>query len=206
MRVQVEGLPFAHLNLRRNPFGQWTREELLQLALVDLRHVLPRLEQPGFVLQLLGDKGFGKTTHALAIRRRFPAAGYVHIAEGTRGTLPSGQPIIVDEAQRLTWRQVHQLFRTTTPLVLSTHYDFRRIVAAYGRTVESLMMGQRMTAAWLRALLNRRIAASRRGPGPIPTIRLTTAQRLLDEHGPNVRAILDTLYSRFQQMQDMGHV
>lgn len=206
MRAQVEGLPFAHLNLRRNPFGQWTREEMMRLSIVDLRHVMRRLHEPRFVLQLLGEKGHGKTTHALAIRCRFSDAGYVHIAEGARATLPTGCPLIVDEAQRLTWRQVHQLFRRPVPLVLGTHYDYSPIVAAYGRPVETVRVGQRMTAAWLRALLNRRIAASRREPGATPTIRLRTAEHLLEQHGSDVRAILDTLYVRFQQLQDIGHV
>jgi hypothetical protein len=63
-------LPYAHLNLRRNPFGEFSEDERTALALVDIEPIIERLNNPGYVVQFVGEKGYGKTTHLLAIRSR----------------------------------------------------------------------------------------------------------------------------------------
>jgi len=98
-------LPFAHLNLRRNPFGEFSAEDWTRLADVDLEEFDGLLAEAGSVVQFVGEKGYGKTTHLLAIGARFPGSGYVHIPEGERAEVPGGNPLLIDEAQRLTWRQ-----------------------------------------------------------------------------------------------------
>ena len=62
------GLAFAHLNLRRNPFGEPLRAERGELAVADrsmLEEWVERLQRPGFAVQFLGGCGRGKTTHLL---------------------------------------------------------------------------------------------------------------------------------------------
>ena len=78
----MSSLPFAHLNLRRNPFGEFSVEERAQLAVVDLEPAIAHLSSDvangrGAVVQVLGEKGFGKTTHLLALYSRHPGASYV---------------------------------------------------------------------------------------------------------------------------------
>jgi len=65
-------LPFAHLNLRRNPFGELDLSQRAALAVVDVDRFVRRLAQPGYAVQFTGDRGRGKTTHLLAILRHFP--------------------------------------------------------------------------------------------------------------------------------------
>ena len=51
--------PFARFNLRRNPFGELTREERAEVAIVDSLDVwLNWLSVPNRVLQFLGNCGF----------------------------------------------------------------------------------------------------------------------------------------------------
>ncbi len=196
-------LPYAHLNLRRNPFGEFSEDERTALARVDVDPIIARLNDPRYVVQFVGEKGYGKTTHLLAIRSRLPGAGYVHIPEGERAAVPSGCPILIDEAQRLTQWQQFQVFRSNTPLVLGTHRDFQRKLRRAGRVVETIEVEQGTDTERLHRLLNARIEWVRRGDGQMPSITLPTADNLLKEFGPNIRGILHQLYTAFQNLNEI---
>ena len=201
-RASSSLLPFAHLNLRRNPFGEFSVEDWTRLADVDLDEFDELLAEPGSVLQFVGDKGYGKTTHLLAIGVRFPGSGYVHIPEGERAEVPGGNPVLIDEAQRLTWRQRRQVFRSSVPLVLGTHRDFTRELTRAGRRVRTVAAEDRMNATRLTRILNSRIEWVRRGGGPVPGVLYETAAGMLERFGPNIRRIQLELYMTFQDMND----
>ena len=160
------------------------------------------LRKPGSVLQFVGEKGYGKTTHLLAIRSRFPDAAYVHIPEGERAEIPDGNPQLIDEAQRLTRQQKRRVFRSSVPLVLGTHRDFARELAWAGRRVRTVAVGDRMNSTLLTRILNSRIEWVRRDEGLVPGVRHRTAARLLERFGPDVRRIQYELYLAFQYMED----
>ncbi len=64
--------PFARFHLYRNPFGELTRQERAELAVVDLQPLVQWLNAPtrkGQVLQFVGPCGHGKSTHLLALGR-----------------------------------------------------------------------------------------------------------------------------------------
>jgi hypothetical protein len=197
-------LPYAHLNLRRNPFGEFSEDERTALALVDVEPIIARLNDPRYVVQFVGEKGYGKTTHLLAIRSRLPGAGYVHIPEGERAAVPSGCPILIDEAQRLTQWQQFQVFRSNTPLVLGTHRDFQRKLLRAGRVVETIKVERGTDTERLHRLLNARIEWVRRGDGQVPLITMATAKNLRKEFGPNIRGILHHLYTAFQNRNEIA--
>ena len=200
--VQQLHLPYAHLNLRRNPFGELTVDDWIILADVEIDDEVAALSNSRTAIQYVGEKGHGKTTHLLAIRSRFPNAGYLHIPEGERRKLPSGAPILIDEAQRLTVWQRWRLFRSSIPLVLGTHRDFATELARSGRHVTTIEVARRTDTARLHRLLNSRIAVVRRGPGTIPSISHGTTNELLKRFGPDIRAIVHTLYSEFQTLSE----
>lgn len=200
----VPRLPFAHLNLRRNPFGELSIEEWTAIADVDLQPLLPLLNDRRAAIQFIGDKGCGKTTHLLAIRTHCQAAAYVHLPEGERSAVPIGSPLLIDEAQRLTLWQRRQLFRSGIPLVLGTHRDFETALRRAGRDVNTVRVADGTNPERLQRLLNARIAAARRQPGNIPTVSLRTAEHLLDEFGPNVRCIVHEMYGRVQRLQQVS--
>jgi flagellar biosynthesis GTPase FlhF len=78
----VAGLPFFHLNLRRNPFGELTVAERTRLAMVECAVALQHLKSPRSVIQVVGERGFGKTTHLLALAAQYEKSTYVHIRKG----------------------------------------------------------------------------------------------------------------------------
>lgn len=202
----MSSLPFAHLNLRRNPFGEFSAEERAQLAVLDLEPAIAHLSSAvangrGAVVQVLGEKGFGKTTHLLALYARYPGASYVYIAEGERATIPAtGEPLLIDEAQRLTVLQRIQLFRSTRTLILGTHYDFESALRRCGRSVLSLTANRHTAPERVWQILNQRIEFVRRGDGDIPSVSPKTVQQLLAEFGCDLRSMQHSLYDRFQKL------
>ena len=76
----IDWLPYAKLNLLRNPFGQLSREDRVAAAVVDLDRWLPRLNNPKFALQIMGDCGRGKSTHMLSLLAQFSDGAYVYLS------------------------------------------------------------------------------------------------------------------------------
>lgn len=206
LRSCTPSLPFAHLNLRRNPFGELSIAEWTALADVDVSQILHALEQPQAAVQLIGDKGFGKTTHLLALRARCESAGYVHIPEGERRAVPTGSPVLIDEAQRLTVRQRWLLFRSSVPVVLGTHRDFENALQRSGRHVLTVHVEKQTDSDRLHRILNTRIAAVRRNSGAIPTVSRSTVDQLMARFGPNIRQIIHELYARTQRLSEVAEL
>jgi len=193
-------LPFAHLNLRFNPFGEAGLDERAPLAVVEL----PPLGQ-GEVVQFVGDCGRGKTTHLLALRARHPGAVYERLDEGQdrcRGPIPSTRLFLLDEAQRLRPSLLLRLLGREGPLALGTHAD---LSAAAGRPLLTVQLSG-LDVPRLRAIVERRIAWARRRTGLVPVVPDSTLQALIGRHGDDLRAIEGTLYDAFQGMKEPGHV
>lgn len=193
-------LPFAHLNLRFNPFGEAEPDERAALAVVDL----PELG-PGDAVQFVGDCGRGKTTHLLALRARWPGAVYERLDEGQdrcRGRVPATGLFLLDEAQRLRPSLLRELLARAAPVALGTHVDLR---AAAGRSLTTVRLND-LSLARLRAVLERRIAWARRGGGTVPALPERTLLALRARHGDDLRAIEATLYDALQNMKEPGDV
>lgn len=199
-------VPYEQLNVRHNPFGELTEAERAELAVVDINDACDFLRRPYSAVQFVGEKGFGKTTHLLAIRLRFKEAGYVHIPEGERAAVPDGSPILVDEAQRLTWRQRKRLFPERRPLVLGTHRDFESALRRAGRNVRTIQVHRSTTAERIHELLNRRIEHARRSSLPVPSIRPATVKQLQERFGSDVRAMLGWMYERFEALDHVREI
>lgn len=194
-------LPYAHLNLTRNPFGELPLDERATLAVTAIERHVALLRSPGQAVQFLGDKGRGKTTHLLAIASRFAAAAYVHLPEDApTPPIPSGHPLLIDEAQRLPRRLRRQVFAGRTPLVLGSHENHAAELARAAYRVETVEVATTINGERMHAILNRRIQAARRAAGVIPTVSLETAERLLLEFRGDVRAVASHLYDVFQQL------
>ncbi len=194
--------PFASWNLRRNPFGELSREERGELAVVErIEDWLKVLEGSMSALQFVGDCGFGKTTHLLALLRHLPAASYVYYPEaGTPPPLPRARPVLIDEAQRMGRRQEIQLIRHAGPVVLGTHVDFTSRLQRAGFEVTTVNVESPKTSETLTRILNRRIEASRLSDDQsLPLIAPALAAKLLQRFGSNVRNIEHFLYDCFQR-------
>ncbi|HQZ63806.1 MAG TPA: hypothetical protein PLY87_01965 [Planctomycetaceae bacterium] len=203
----MNSLPFAHLNLRRNPFGELTADERTELALVNISDAVQHLTKPRSVVQFIGEKGFGKTTHLLALAGRFAEHVYVHIPEGPRTAIPdAGEPLLIDEAQRLTLPQRWQVFRSDRRLILGTHRDFTNAMRTEGRSILTLSADRFTDATHVCTIFNARIEAVRRADGPTPSVTPKTAALLFAKFGSDLRSIEHALYHIFQQLKDVSDV
>ena len=208
MNRNANQLPFQHLNLRVNPFGEWSPDELRELVVTDVEGFVAKLkEDKKYAVQFLGEKGRGKTTHLLAILRHFPDSPYVHLPEdGPLPAIPEGNFLFIDEIQRLPRRKRRRLFRTARKLVIGSHEDVADELRVADFDVDTIHVHETMDADRLWTLLNARVEKARRGPGPVPRVLHSTADRLLKEHNSDVRAIQRSLYEIFQSMRQIENV
>lgn len=177
------------------------------LAVVETRAALQHLTMSRSVVQIVGEKGYGKTTHLLALATHFASASYVHIPEGERIAIPkTGEPILIDEAQRLTLMQRLQVFRSNRRLILGTHKDFEKDLRRAARSVLTIAADQFTNESRIHTLLNARVQSARRTDGSIPTITMQTASRLFAQFGSDIRSIEHSLYHTFQQLRDIQDV
>ena len=193
-------LPFVHLNLRFNPFGEPTLDDRPSLAVVEL----PPLGA-GDAIQFVGDSGRGKTTHLLALWGRTPGAVYERLQEGQdrcRGPVPPTGLFLLDEAQRLRGPLLRRLLRRAGPVALGTHQD---LSTAAGRPLPTVHLNS-LDVARLRSIVVRRLEWARRGEGPIPEVPDAALGALIRRHGDDLRAIEGTLYDAIQSMKEPGEV
>ena len=192
-------LPWARFNLRRNPFGELTRQERAQIAVVDVDGILPLVGQNHSVVQFIGDCGRGKTTRMLSLQARLPDSSYVYLPEDQPcPAIPHGVPLLIDEAQRLSRSVRRRIFSTGVPLILATHRDLNRSLQRHGYVVSTQRIGEGNVPELVHQLLNRRMEASRLGDGPIPRVTAHDSRVLVQRFGTNIRSIEDYLYDRFQ--------
>ncbi len=192
-------LPWAWCNLRRNPFGELTREERVELAVVDVDSIAARVADSRSAVQLIGDCGRGKTTRMLVLKHSLADSAYVYLAEDQPcPAIPAGRPLLIDEAQRLPAAVRRRVFGSGLPLVLATHRDLNRPLVRAGYRVHSEEIGGQNDAALLCRVLNRRIEASRLGSGGVPALSIDQAHALVVRFGSNIRAIEGFLYERVQ--------
>lgn len=193
-------LPFAHLNLRYNPFGQIDPPLRAALAVVSLPE-----PSTTSIVQWVGAAGRGKSTHLLALHYQHPESVYEYIAAGQHRfrTAPHSTPLfLLDEAQRLSRWQLRRLCTSFAHIVISSHVD---LSARLKRPVQTLRL-HGLSRTRLAEIVSRRIEAARRGPGPVPQLSEAALDQLLRRHHDDVRAIESELYEIFQRIEEPGYV
>ncbi|WP_168210548.1 hypothetical protein [Persicimonas caeni] len=199
-------LPFAHLNLRRNPFGEVPPEERGRLAVVDVERFVPKLAAPGFVVEFVGDCGRGKTTHLRALWDRSPNAPFVKVPEKARGfDVPDAPLVFVDEAQFLGRWQRRRTFRGERSFAVGTHESLAKVYERAGLDWIMIEVGG-VDAERVRQMIERRLEWARREPGPLPQVTNAAIAAMLERHGDDLRAIEHHLYEVFQRLEEIRDV
>lgn len=199
-------LPFSHVNLTRNPFGELTTTETAHVALLEPQDTLQFLNPPKTCVQFIGEKGRGKTTHLLDLCRRIPEAVYVHYEEASRPEVPQGHILVLDEFQRLNWRKRRQAYRRAQTLILGTHVNYATEIDKAGFRLKTIEVPLKLDPQRLQKIVQLRIEAFRRNDGEVPFLRLEEAEFLLRKHGSNLRSILHHLYHCLQSQQSPGPI
>ena len=191
--------------------------ELLQeeVALEELgengRMGLFRKRRPGsrVLLQFLGPSGCGKSTVLLALKDRLPNArflawcpdrGWPPVPRLEPGAAMGTGPLLLDDAHEMS-RRIERLVCRYPLVAAATQVDLSRRFLRVGFRVETVDVGGDLDPGRLRRMVIRRMEWARRGPGPLPEIRVATLKNLLLEYGRNLRAIQADLYGMFQQLE-----
>ncbi|MFZ0548490.1 MAG: hypothetical protein WAM60_23785 [Candidatus Promineifilaceae bacterium] len=199
--------PFFSLGFHCNPFRTLTDEEWAEIAVIP-SYVQQKLVVGYENLQVLGEKGYGKTTILLSIaaekRHHGRRIAYEYIPEDGRTfqtPLDNLDDFFLDEAQRLEKKERKRLLThpNAPSLVIASHEDLASLFAAYGRSLTTIKLGQ-TELAHLQAVLNRRLAYSSLTEHPPFTFTDEAVQQLWDKFGRNIRATEHYLYEYFQQL------
>ena len=196
------GLPFAHLNLRFNPFGELTRQERATLAVVDLGDLPRFLHNERHAIQFLAHQGNGKSTHLLALHTHFSDASYTQFYPGEKPTLSLTPMSFLDSFDLLPARQRRRLYGRMRSFACTTHVDLSNELHRAGIHVRTVEVG-RYAPSRLKEIFRRRIVfAQRHANQPVPALHDKTVQRLMEKHGDNIRAMESELYDIFQQLKE----
>jgi len=190
-------LPYARLNLRRNPFGELGPEERAAIAVVEADGLAERLQKPGLAVQILGGCGCGKTTWLLALLRGFPGAPFVKVVEGVRTALPAGHPLFVDDAHLLPPTRRRRLFGRRASFVLTTHVDLAAEIERCGLAAFTVRPAETQDVERLERAFALRVEAARRDSGPLPRVPRAMVEELVRRFGSDVRSMEHCLYHAF---------
>lgn len=205
--------PFFHfrkIGYRRNPFGALTAEEWAAVAVLP-----PQAAQAlatGFAhLQLLGPMGVGKSTALLAVQEVFRQAGrrttveYLPLGKRRFDTETAVLDVfLLDEAQRLSWRQRRRLVSGVgngrLQIVLSSHEDLTRVFAQKGLVLTSVDLAGEMTVDWITAVLDRRLSYFALPDQPRAILSDAAVYYLYQRFGNNLRQMEYFLYEVWQRL------
>jgi GTPase SAR1 family protein len=200
-------LPYEHLNLRFNPFGELPNEERCLCSVVDCDDWVHFLQEKNRAIQFIGKSGCGKTTCCLSLQHHFSHSEYYRIpCDGRLHYRLKGDPIVLDELQFTSERMKLRIFRNHRRLIIGTHTDLNSELHKAGFDVLTIYPEQLLSLSSLHSIVNRRIEFARRAEGEIPVITIETVNTLYSRHAGNVRAVEHELYKRFQILQRVEHV
>jgi hypothetical protein len=202
--------PFHTLGYQCNPFRALTDTEWVDIV-VPHPQVKAMLADPPAHLQVIGEKGHGKTTTLLYIaahaRANGQRAAYEHLEVEARHytTSPTGLDLFcLDEAQRLAPTERTRLLTTLVEnknlrTVIGTHEDLSPLFDHYHLPLVTLQL-ETVPLTHVEAVIRRRLdyfVLNPAQPGTVPTPQALAA--LHHYFGANLRKIEQVLYEVYQQ-------
>ena len=209
--IRKRPFPFHALGCRRNPFGSLTMAEWTAVSMPPPTLQAAWAQNPP-VLQLLGEKGCGKTSALFWLLAQLEAEGapaaYEHLPEGARRftmELAGLDGFVLDEAQRLSWREKRRLVKERpSRLILSSHQDLTRWFRRRGTLVVSVNLEHEVTLAQVTAVLHRRLDTFALDGRPRLTLSDDAIQFLHKQFSPDLRAMEFFLYEVWQDQIEPG--
>ncbi len=199
-------LPYYPLGYRGNPFGTLTRAEWASLAVLTAE-IEAALDSGAFHLQMIGEKGHGKTSTLMALEARFRHEGaavtYERVPAGSdrfHADLAGLDVLLLDEVQRLRRSERRRLRRAALAglrLIIGTHEDLRPVMARRGVPLTSICL-HTLPFDHIRRIIDDRLAFfALPGAAARVTVPDDVLRQLLAEEHDSIRAVQDRLYHAF---------
>ncbi len=191
--------PYRASGLRRNPFA-WTADDRDPGPF--LNHLAIARPRPGEgrLLQLIGEKGAGKTTHLRHWHESIGGDYHYVPPEGPFDRAPIGPLVFWDEADRLPDRTLVKLFRRAkdqgSTVVAGTHRDLRRPARKTKFPVDTFEFAP-VTPELLREWVDTRMHVAQLEDGSPCTVHVDDADLaavLAEPEGRNLRGAGDLLH------------
>lgn len=206
--------PFTRLGYRCNPFRVATKEEFGALGVLP-EGIRPLLEGTASNLQLLGERGRGKTSILLRLLAHFREEGinvaYEYLPPGQRAyssALDDLDLLLLDEFQRLGRRARAKLIlrarsrdRAGLWLIISSHVDAAAAFQSFNKPLETLHLSS-LGKSHARKVLERRQEYFSLPDGATARLSDDAFDLLWERYGDDLRAIEAALYEAFQQLLD----
>lgn len=205
---------FHHrLGYKANPFGALTAEEGTAVAFIPptVQHILDAGERH---LQLLGPKGCGKTTTLLKVTEHFTCQGrqvaYEYLPEGQTHfvtNLADVEVFVLDEAQRLSWRERRRWLKglTAVTLIFSSHEDLASSFAHH-HALQSVKVDAAISLTHYQMWINRRLAHFSLPDASPVTLTDEAIAYLYQTFQADMRAAEYFLYEVFQKDWTQAHI
>ena len=198
-------LPFAHLNLRFNPFGELTRKQRFEVAVVDISDLLSLLQKPKQAIQFVADHGRGKSTHLIALHTHFSKAPYTQLHSMDKPEFKHEPLHFIDSIENLSKSSRKKLYKKATSIAITTHIDLSKELfkAGYDVTTKEISL---YDPDLLKIALNKRIELARRSDKEIPCLNISAIQKLKRLFGDDIRSMETHLYEIFQLLDGVKNV
>lgn len=200
------------MGYRRNPFGALSAEEWTAVVYVGAG-LRPFLQMPPQNLQLLGAKGCGKSSSLLKIADYFRGQGvrvaYEYLPEGQHHfvtDLTAVELFVLDEAQRLSWRERRRWLATAVGHIFSSHQNLAPLLAAKGIAVQTVQVEGVASPEHYEGWIGQRLAYFAL-PG-VAQVRLTqtAVRQLYYQFGADLREAEYFLYELFEREWPAGQI
>lgn len=207
---------FSHhrLGYRKNPFGALTAVEWTAVSFLP-DEVAAALADGRTHIQLLGRDGCGKSSLLLGMAERLRQNGqtvvYEYIPEG-QNWFEQGSPdfdvFLLDEAQRLNWRQRRRWLKLGGKhrLIFSAHVDLQAHFQRRGWPLYVFDVATAVTPATYAAWMERRLTYFAIPQIPAATLSPDAVQFLYDTFGANIREAEYFMYEVWQGLAEVGEV
>lgn len=201
MNSQSPYLKWERLGLTRNPFqtAEYATDSVHYVSVPEIERAFASSES---WMQILADKGRGKTTILRALcgggtYEWLPEGRSDFVSRDTRGAV-----FFLDEAQRLSrnaWARLLSAEFRPRRLIFSSHEDQCAWLTRLGVICESIVLTP-SNPEWIDAVLNGRIERYSAVIDP-PRVTPEAIEELILRHGTDIRAMEETLYHVFQDLQ-----
>lgn len=193
-----------NLTFRFNPFGGITPEELNQIIVP--KFFFPKIknliESPTpMIIELVGKKGRGKTTHLTFLQQLFPHLPIVHLTKNNNtltDNLFTEKIIFLDSIHHLSFQKRIQIYRHFDKVILTTHQT-RILEYKWARQKHTNFYFRGLKKEDLQQVIENRIQSALLHPTK-EKIEINEAylSQLILTFKDNFRGILNHLYENFK--------
>jgi len=191
------------LQFNYNPFGGLSDRELNGVLLpdYDLSTIADQLRTNRSIIEFVGKKGRGKTSHLRMLSYLLPEAELLLLdRRSTAEEINHSEAsiLLIDSIHHLSLVSRNKLFKQNRSLLFTTHHSKRLELFLAGQSSKSYYF-KGIDAEKLQTILKNRIEQAI-PEGQSFTINTVYLNRLIKKHGDHYRGIINELYHQFQQL------